>query len=173
MFVSVAGNFHHSDCIGGGGGSAESPYNNISSAQSQRGGPPLLFTMIWPIANMMMMVTVMTIMFFCVIPINSSWEQCTFNWRATSNPDFIQNYFLIQLSLPFPPWVSTSSNPGFQDCPITGTLAERQRWVPPLLFMMIWAINVVIPCIFTKCMPIFYILLSIILIKWCILTETW
>ena len=72
VFVSVAGNFHHSDCIGGGGGSAESPYNNISSAQSQRGGPPLLFTMIWPIANMIMRVTVMTIIFFCVIPINSS-----------------------------------------------------------------------------------------------------
>ena len=43
VFVSVAGNFHHSDCIGGGGGSAESPYNNISSAQSQRGGSSSAF----------------------------------------------------------------------------------------------------------------------------------
>ena len=29
------------------------------------------------------------------------------------------------LALPFPPWVSTSSNPGFQDCANNGTLLNR------------------------------------------------
>ena len=53
--------------------------------------------------------------------------QGTYNCRASSYPDFIQNYFLflpLSLShfLPFPPWVSSSSNPGFQDCAIDGSL---------------------------------------------------
>ena len=93
------------------------------------------------------------------------------DWRASSYPDFIQNYFLLKhmfyffdnpdecrnpgflrgniytscisifildhfanksntflspsLTLPFPPISSsTSSNPGFQDCAINGTLAN-------------------------------------------------
>ena len=93
----------------------------------------------------------------------------TFNWRASSYPDFFQNYFLffdnpdkcrkpgflrgniytscifmvlldnfankdnsflfpsLSLALPFPPWVSTSSNPGFQDCTIKGTLVPLAK----------------------------------------------
>ena len=98
-------------------------------------------------------------------------SQATFNWRASSYPDFIQNEFLWKrmfdffdnhdrsrkpgflrgkiytscismvlldhfanksntfqnslsssLALPFPPWVSTSSDPRSQDCAINGTL---------------------------------------------------
>ena len=103
----------------------------------------------------------------------SSAAQGTINWRASSNPDFIQNYFLFNFDvrlfliiainavnqatyihflhfygsfrsfckqkqhfsthslslplslshfLPFPPWVSTSSNPGSQDRTINSTL---------------------------------------------------
>ena len=96
--------------------------------------------------------------------------QGTINWRASSNPDFILNYFFTKrmfdffdnwdkcrkpgflrgniytscismvlldhfanksntflslypsLALPFPPWVSTSSYPSYQDTAIKGTL---------------------------------------------------
>ena len=34
--------------------------------------------------------------------------------------------FSLSPSLPFPPWVSTSSDPGFQDCAINGTLLVKQ-----------------------------------------------
>ena len=59
------------------------------------------------------------------------------NCGASSDPDFIQKYFLLKrifdfqhslspsLALPFPPWVSTSFNPGFQDCANNGTLLNR------------------------------------------------
>ena len=33
----------------------------------------------------------------------------------------------LSLPLPFPPWVSTSSNPIFQDCSIKGTLAQFKK----------------------------------------------
>ena len=54
-------------------------------------------------------------------------EQGTINWQASSDPDFIQNYFLSKRMFDFfdnrdKCRVCTSSDPGSQDRAINGTL---------------------------------------------------
>ena len=70
--------------------------------------------------------------FVCNATASQICNQGTINWRASSIPDVFQIYFLYFLSLfsplllshflPFPPWVSTSSDPRSQDRAINGTL---------------------------------------------------
>ena len=92
----------------------------------------------------------------CFFSLMFTSSQGTFNWRASSYPDFIQNYFLLKLMFDFferqythflhfhgsfrsfckqkhhfsthslSPWVSTSSYPG-KDTAIKGTLPRRSQ----------------------------------------------